>query len=131
MPAREDGVERQNAADNSERRGRRVSVSCRVFFFGDEDYEGEGRLVDVSTSGCRISSQEALLAGIQLKLSLFLKDHQWPVRIEQAIVWWAREGTCGMRDRWRIVNEETADSGFSAWAYNKLIMKENPADLRL
>jgi len=38
---------------DKERRGRRVSLSCRVFFFGDGDYEGEGRVVDVSTSGCR------------------------------------------------------------------------------
>jgi len=43
---------------DKERRGRRVSLSCRVFFFGDEDYEGEGRVVDVSTSGCRMSSGE-------------------------------------------------------------------------
>jgi hypothetical protein len=73
-----------------------VSVSCRVFFFGDDDYEGEGIVLDVSTSGCRIASSETLAAGTLLKLSLFLKDHQWPVRIDQAIVRWATDGTYGL-----------------------------------
>jgi hypothetical protein len=87
---------RHKVEDNAERRGRRVSVSCRVFFFGDDDYEGEGRMLDVSTSGCRIASSEMLAAGTVLKLSLFLKDHQWPVRIDQAIVRWAKDGTYGL-----------------------------------
>lgn len=82
--------------DNRERRGRRLALSCRVFFFGDDDYEGEGQMLDLSTSGCRISSEETLSVGKVLKLSLFLKDHQWPMRIDEAIVRWAKEGTYGM-----------------------------------
>jgi hypothetical protein len=82
--------------DDRERRRRRVSVSCLIFFFGDDDYEGEGKLLDVSTSGCRISSSEVLLPGSVFKLSLFLKDHEWPVRIDKGIVRWAKEGTYGI-----------------------------------
>ena len=81
---------------DKERRGRRVSLSCRVFFFGDDDYEGEGKVVDVSTSGCRMSSSETLRVGTMLKFSLFFKDHQWPVRIDQGIVRWAKEETYGV-----------------------------------
>jgi hypothetical protein len=31
-----------------------------------------------------------------LKFSLFSKDHQWPVRIDQGMVRWAKEDTYGM-----------------------------------
>ncbi len=85
---------REQAGDPADvaRRGRRVGVSCRVFFFGAEDFEAEGTLVDVSTSGCRVSSPERVRVGMHLKLSLFLPDHQWPMRIDEAIVRWV-EGT--------------------------------------
>lgn len=82
--------------DESDRRGRRVALSCRVFFFGDDDYEGEGKVVDISTSGCRISSDETLPVGRVLKLSLFLNDHRWPLRIDEAIVRWAKDGSYGI-----------------------------------
>ena len=79
-----------------ERHGRRLPLSCLVFFFGDDDYEGEGKVLDISTTGCRISSHETLAVGKVLKLSLFLKDHQWPMRIDAAIVRWAKGGTYGI-----------------------------------
>jgi hypothetical protein len=67
-----------------------------VFFFGDDDYEGEGRVLDISTNGCRISSDETLAVGKVLKLSLFLKDHQWPMRIDEAVVRWAKDSSYGL-----------------------------------
>jgi hypothetical protein len=70
-----------------------VALSCRVFFFGADDYEGEGTMIDISTGGCQISSDEVLPVGKIFKLSLFLKDHQWPLRIDEAIVRWTKEGT--------------------------------------
>jgi hypothetical protein len=85
-----------SVAGNGERLRRRLPLSCRVFFFGDDDYEGEGKMLDISTSGCRIASDERLPVGKVLKLSLFLKDHQWPMRIDEAIVRWAKEGTYGI-----------------------------------
>lgn len=39
-----------------DRRGRRLELSCRMFFFGEDDFEGEATLVDLSTSGCKASS---------------------------------------------------------------------------
>jgi PilZ domain-containing protein len=75
----------------NERRGRRLGLSCRVFFFGDNDFEGEGAIEDISTSGCRFVSVESLKVGMLVKLSLFLKDHEWAMRIDEAIVRW-KEG---------------------------------------
>ena len=53
-------------------------------------------MLDISTGGCRVSSDETLSVGQVLKLSLFLKDHQWPMRIDEAIVRWTKVGTYGI-----------------------------------
>lgn len=80
--------ERQDEARIKDRRGRRMALSCRLFFFGDNEFEGEAGLLDISTSGCRLSSCVALKDGMVLKLSLFLPDYRWPLRVDQAIVRW-------------------------------------------
>jgi len=74
--------------NEKDRRGRRVELSCRLFFFGAEEFEGEALLLDISTNGCRISSIIELPPGMTLKLSLFLPDHRWPLRVDQAVVRW-------------------------------------------
>ena len=71
-----------------DRRGRRIALSCRMFFFGDEEFEGEAKLLDISTNGCRALSPIELKIGMVLKLSLFLSDYKWPLRIDEAIVRW-------------------------------------------
>ena len=63
-------------------------MSCRMFFFGEDEFEGEAQLLDISTHGCRASTSIELTAGMILKLSLFLGDHKWPLRVDQAIVRW-------------------------------------------
>ena len=59
-----------------------------MFFFGDDDFEGEAAVLDVSTNGCRVKSSVEVKIGMVLKLSLFLSDFKWPLRIDQAIVRW-------------------------------------------
>ena len=71
-----------------DRRGRRLPLDCRMFFFGDDDFEGEATVLDVSTNGCRAETSVELKVEMQLKLSLFLSDFKWFLRIDQAIVWW-------------------------------------------
>ena len=71
-----------------DRRGRRILLSCRLFFFGEDDFEGEATLLDVSTNGCRARSSVELTVGMSLKLSLFLADYKWPLRVDEAIVRW-------------------------------------------
>jgi hypothetical protein len=79
-----------------DRRGRRLKLSCRLFFFGQDDFEGEGRALDISTSGCRASSSVALQVGGVLRLSLFLPDHNWPLRVDEAIVRWVNGQQFGL-----------------------------------
>jgi hypothetical protein len=78
----------QDEASLQDRRGRRIALTCRMFFFGNDDFEGEGEALDVSTSGCSAQSPVEVKVGMTLKLSLFLSDFNWPLRVDQAIVRW-------------------------------------------
>jgi len=82
--------------EGSERRGRRVPISRRMFFFGEEDVEGEATLLDLSTNGCQATSLTMPQLGATLKLSLFLEDQQWPLRIDEAVVRWVKEQKFGL-----------------------------------
>jgi hypothetical protein len=75
-------ADRPDDVTEKERRGRRMDLSCRVFFFGPDDFEGEASLVDLSNGGCQIS--------------LFLPDHKWPMRVDEVIVRWAQDGRYGV-----------------------------------
>jgi hypothetical protein len=79
-----------------ERRGRRLHIDCRLFFFGENEFEGEAQVLDISTNGCQASSQVAVEVGMQLRLSIFLGDQKWPLRIDQAIVRWVRGQSFGL-----------------------------------
>jgi PilZ domain len=87
---------RLDGIEEGSRRGRRLALSCRVFFCSDENVEGEGRLLDLSTSGCRMASDEPLQVGMVLKLSLFLPDHTWTMMIDQALVRWVDGDRAGL-----------------------------------
>ena len=78
----------QTDAIRQDRRRRRMALSCRLFFFGDDDFEGEARVLDVSTNGCSAELSIDVTVGMLLRLSLFLPDFKWPLRIDQAIVRW-------------------------------------------
>ena len=78
----------QTEENQQDRRGRRITLSCRLFFFGDDDFEGEAKVLDVSTNGCSVESSIDVKVGMLLKLSLFLPDFKWPLRVDQAIVRW-------------------------------------------
>src|SRR5512147_1136438 len=79
-------TDRHDKAVVQDRGGRRAELSCRLFFFGDDDFEGEGTLLDISTRGCRASSLIAVQPGMLLKLSVFLPDYLWPLRVDEAMV---------------------------------------------
>jgi hypothetical protein len=80
----------------AERRGRRLRLSCRLFFFGEDDFEGEATIVDLSTGGCQATSLTEVQVGTTLRLSLFLHDQQWPVRIDGAMVRWVNGSSFGL-----------------------------------
>ena len=68
-------------------------MNRRLFFFGDEEFEGEATILDISTNGCKATSLTEVKVGLILKVSLFLQDQQWPLRIDQAVVRWV-DGQC-------------------------------------
>lgn len=72
----------------AERRGRRLKLSCRLFFFGENDFEGEATILDLSTNGCQATTLVQLQVGMVLRLSLFLQDQKWPLRLDKALVRW-------------------------------------------
>ena len=74
----------------AERRGR------RLFFFGEDDFEGEATVLDLSTNGCQASSLIQVHAGMTLRPSLFLHDRKWPLRIDDALVRWVSGATSGL-----------------------------------
>jgi c-di-GMP-binding flagellar brake protein YcgR len=80
----------------AERRGRRLKLSCRLFFFGEDDFEGEATLLDLSTGGCQATSLIPVQVGMALRLSLFLHDQKWPLRIDEALVRWVDGARFGL-----------------------------------
>ncbi|HKQ35876.1 MAG TPA: PilZ domain-containing protein [Nitrospiraceae bacterium] len=83
-------------ATMAERRGRRLSLSCRLFFFGENDFEGEATILDLSTHGCQATSLIQVQVGMMLRLSLFLHDQKWPLRIDEAQVRWVKGANFGL-----------------------------------
>src|ERR1041384_2018559 len=80
----------------AERRGRRLRLNCRLFFFGEDDFEGEATILDLSTGGCQATSLSEVRVGTTLRLSLFLQDQEWPLRIDEALVRWVKGPTFGL-----------------------------------
>src|SRR5689334_659816 len=98
MSRRKPGEASQQPDDTElfERRGRRMAMNRRLFFFGDGEFEGEATLLDISTNGCKATSQTEVKLGLSLKLSLFLQDQQWPLRIDHAVVRWVDGPSFGL-----------------------------------
>jgi hypothetical protein len=95
-PTPEDQPPKADTSQPFERRGRRLTMSRRLFFFGEGEFEGEGTIIDISTNGCKATSLTEVKAGLNLKLSLFLQDQQWPLRIAQAVVRWVDGQSFGL-----------------------------------
>jgi c-di-GMP-binding flagellar brake protein YcgR len=71
-------------------------MNRRLFFFGEGEFEGEATVLDISTNGCKATSSTEVQAGLSLKLSLFLQDQQWPLRIDHAVVRWVEGQSFGL-----------------------------------
>jgi len=80
----------------AERRGRRLNLSCRLFFFGEDDFEGEATILDLSTNGCQATSLTQVRVGMVFRISLFLHDQKWPLRIDESLVRWVKGASFGL-----------------------------------
>jgi len=90
---REECVEQTNTL----RKSRRVAAGCRLEFIGEDEVDGEADMLDLSSTGCMARSERAMQPGFRMRVSLFLADGlDWPVRVEEAVVRWARGGEFGV-----------------------------------
>lgn len=79
------------------RKSRRVVTDCRLEFLGEDEVDGEAELLDLSCTGCMAKSDSPMQPGFRMKVSVFLSDgHEWPIRVEEAVVRWARGGEFGL-----------------------------------
>jgi len=78
------------------RKARRANVTGGRLYFSAEEIQGEGRILDLSATGCKATSDINLAVGLELQASLTLPDHPWPVQVDQAVVRWVKGDTFGL-----------------------------------
>src|SRR5438132_13057604 len=78
------------------RNARLANVTGAGLLLSDEEIQGEGRLLDLSATGCMAESDVNVAVGLEMQLSLMVSDHPWPVQVEQAIVRWVRGAIFGL-----------------------------------
>jgi c-di-GMP-binding flagellar brake protein YcgR len=99
----EHGGDAQNfEEDYLDRRGAvRAPVQCPVSFLSEEQFDDgstkEGRLLDLSKTGCRISSQHPPQQGSQITLILPLPDGMPPIRLVGTTVCHVRRNEFGAK----------------------------------
>lgn len=80
-----------------DRRGRRLPLSFRMFFFGDDEFEGgrqDTRGVDQRLQGRDHGRGEG--PDVLQTVPIFLPDFKWPLRIDQALVRWVDGNQLGL-----------------------------------
>lgn len=77
------------------RKSPRFDVSFGSTFAG-EQLAGQGTVTNLSVSGCSIESKMTLTPRSTVGLHIQLPDSQWPLRVQGAIVRWARGNTFGL-----------------------------------
>ena len=76
------------------RRYRRVELKCELGF-SSEEIEGEARVTNISTGGCRAESEINVAEGLQFVVLLHLPG-QSPLKIERAAVRWVKGNVFGL-----------------------------------
>ena len=69
----------------------RIPIRCRITYFGEEGARivpGEGALMDLSQTGCKILGGAPSPLGSRLTLLLDLEDGHTPMRLTDVIVSW-------------------------------------------
>ena len=67
----------------------RHELNCRTFFSGG-GLEGEGVVVDLSRSGCKVQCESLPETGAELEINLFLPDYPRPLKVERSVVRWVK-----------------------------------------
>lgn len=77
------------------RKSRRVDLRCQLGFSSDE-IAGEAHVTNISTGGCRASSDVNVAEGLEFHVLLHLPDQPAPLKIERAAVRWVKENIFGL-----------------------------------
>jgi hypothetical protein len=77
-------------------RERRLFVECPVVFLGNQ-WVGDGRLFNLSKTGCAIESKTAVQRGTVLTLRVHLPSLPLPIAVDQAEVTWTAGNDFGVQ----------------------------------
>lgn len=75
----------------------RADTDFRAFFTDGQYLEGEGTVLDISKSGCRVLCPCDLKEGTTVEVWLFMPNYEWPLRIERALVRWTEGEEFGLQ----------------------------------
>ncbi len=78
------------------RRFRRFPLQCPITI-STSSHREEGKIVDLSMSGCEIESNKTLQKGQELSLLLDIPDGKPPLKIKVARVRWSRGQQFGLK----------------------------------
>jgi len=73
----------------------RFTSQFRSTFSGGQR-EGQGRTLDLSSGGCKIETDLPVVVGASLECRIYIPGLDWPLRIDEAQVRWAKAGTIGI-----------------------------------
>ena len=74
----------------------RFTSQFRSTFSGGQR-EGRGRTLDLSTGGCKIETDFPVVVGAAVECRIYVPGLDWPLRIDEAQVRWAKAGTFGIQ----------------------------------
>jgi hypothetical protein len=77
------------------RRTRRVDLRCELGF-SSEEIEGEARIMNISTGGCRAESDINVAEGLEFLVLLHLPGESSLVKVERAAVRWVKGNIFGL-----------------------------------
>ncbi|HEX9156112.1 MAG TPA: PilZ domain-containing protein [Nitrospira sp.] len=74
----------------------RFTAQFRSTFSGGQR-EGRGKTLDLSDGGCRIETDEPIVAGAAFECRIYAPGLDWPLRIDEAQVRWVNGKTFGVQ----------------------------------
>lgn len=90
------GVERVYIArDMQERKTTRLKAKLRIFFSGG-GVEGEGTVLDLSKTGCRVDCESGIAKDTDVEAWIYSPDYDWPLKIDRAVVRWVSPKVFGL-----------------------------------
>ncbi len=78
------------------RKQTRFTAQFRSTFSGGQR-EGQGKTVDLSDGGCKIETDQAVVAGATFECRVYIPGLSWPLRINLAQVRWVKGKTFGLQ----------------------------------